>query len=360
MSDSRPPANSKALDFVFMLALGFGVGCEPSSPPTPLAHEFEVSARLGSLEGETSMLTSVVQAEALSDGRIVVLDRSRPFVRVFSRDGQTPVAFLEQGGGPSEARHPYAIAVVGNDQIAVADYNGISLFTPDGKYLSRTRLPRPAIDIAGDCNGRLLAYGPMTTEDGSIAWLTAFDVDSTVALESLTIEMRDVRSTVEFGYGKRVLAADETTVALIHENAAGRPIQVFSCQPGMPGLVQEVSTPIAPEEIADPRFRSGIREGTMFTGGIAVANGHVYWREAIVRDLQSRLFSVELRTLEGDEIRTVTKGHLEFTVLGRYQTGLLLGVDDPFPRVLITTLIRHAGNSPAHNTVALDSILSIL
>lgn len=76
-------------------------------------------------------------------------------------------------------------------------------------------------------------------------------------------------------------------------------------------------------------------------------------------DLASGSRSVALRTLDGNRIRIVAEGHQRYTVLGRYRTGLLLGVDEPFPRVLITTMVRHAGYPPAHDNVALDSILFI-
>lgn len=335
-----------------------GMGCESDPTPTPLAHEFEIDARLGEMDGEADMLTNIWQAAALSDGRIVVLDRSSPFVRVFSRDGRSPTAFMEQGGGPGESRRPGAIAVVGDDKIAVSDANGISLFMPDGRFLSRTRLPQPAIDIVGDCNGRLLVYGPMMMTVGdSTAWLTAFEVDSTVVVESLTVEFRDVISEVEFGYGKRVLAADDSAVALIHENAVGRPLQLFSCRPGDPGLRHVLSTPIAPDEITNPQLRSGLREGSMVTFGIAVVDGHPYWQETVLVDLLAVIRHVTLRTLDGDKVRIAAEGSRPFAVLNRHRTGLLLGVDEPFPRVLITTMIRHADDPLEHNAVALDSLL---
>lgn len=345
------------LPLTLVFLLGIGLGCESDPPPTPMAHEFEVDARIGTLTGEADMLTDVRQAGVLPDGRIVVLDGSRPFIRVFSRDGQVTAAFLQQGGGPGESRRPYALAVVGEGRIAVADYNGINLFMPDGRHLSFTRLPRPAIDIAGDCNGRLLVYGPMTEDSDRIAWLTAFDVDSTVVVESLTVEFRDVMSRATFGYGKRMLASDETTVALIHENAPGRPLQLFDCETGEPGLRHVRSTPIASAEIRNPELRTGLREGTMSTSGIAVVDGVPYWLETVIVDLLSVIQHVTLRTLDGDSIRIAAESHRPFTVLDRYRTGLLLGVNDPFPRVLITPVLRHADHHPAHNVTALDSLL---
>lgn len=99
--------------------------------------------RIGSREGaEPDQLTRVGAATRLSDGRIVVLERSVSEVRFFGADGSHQMTVGGEGEGPGEFRQAMQLARVPGDSLFVFDWttSGLAVFTPSGD-LARTHLP---------------------------------------------------------------------------------------------------------------------------------------------------------------------------------------------------------------------------
>ena len=100
--------------------------------------------RIGELEGEEPYLfTSIASVQQLSDGRVVVLDRTSCELRFFSTDG----IFLEHKGGRGEGPgefHPDASLCVlvpspGNDSLRAFDGSRLSFFGDHGRFSHRLR-----------------------------------------------------------------------------------------------------------------------------------------------------------------------------------------------------------------------------
>lgn len=90
-----------------------------SAQPAPLA-------RVGGPDDDRALLESPRDLRVV-DGRIVVLERSAPFIRVFDLDGSPRQRLARLGSGPGEARHGAALLVD-------ADARRLLLFdTPNGR-----------------------------------------------------------------------------------------------------------------------------------------------------------------------------------------------------------------------------------
>ena len=102
----------------------------------------EPVARIGCVDCTGPALFAGIQAISLHDNRIYVLDRTAPFVRIFTTDGRTVRAFSREGSGPGELRLPIAVTPRANGELEVFDMTlrRFTRFDSTGKSLA-TRSP---------------------------------------------------------------------------------------------------------------------------------------------------------------------------------------------------------------------------
>ena len=105
----------------------------------------EPTVSIGIEEGdEHYMLARLRGAVRLSDGRIVLAERTTHNIRYYDANGRYLYSSGRQGEGPGEFRDPFGIHIRPNDTIYVGDYRPVQLlvFGPDGKWV-RTVRPDP-------------------------------------------------------------------------------------------------------------------------------------------------------------------------------------------------------------------------
>ncbi|XP_012944809.1 tripartite motif-containing protein 2 [Aplysia californica] len=100
------------------------------------------------------------QGLCYSEERVLVCDSNNQNVQVFAPSGECRLRFGTAGRAPGKMQRPTGVAVTQNGNFLVADYDNkwISIFCPEGKYLSRigaTRLQGPK-GVAVDREGRII------------------------------------------------------------------------------------------------------------------------------------------------------------------------------------------------------------
>lgn len=105
----------------------------------------EPTVSIGVEEGEEAyMLARLAGAARLSDGRIVIAERSTHSVRYFDATGRHLLSSGRRGDGPGEFREPFYLHVIPGDTIYVGDFRPFRflVFGPEGKWV-RTVTPDP-------------------------------------------------------------------------------------------------------------------------------------------------------------------------------------------------------------------------
>ncbi|MDX1395526.1 MAG: hypothetical protein R3195_14155 [Gemmatimonadota bacterium] len=106
----------------------------------------EPSLVIGSLDGpEEEQLFRVFSATRLSDGRIAVANSGTHQVRFYLPDGRLEVALGGEGDGPGEFTSLTSIERLAGDTLYAYDggQQRLTRISPDGTYLSTTRLESP-------------------------------------------------------------------------------------------------------------------------------------------------------------------------------------------------------------------------
>lgn len=126
----------------------------------------EPTVSIGTVDGEEpSMLAGALDATRLSDGRIVVVDRSTNELRVFDASGSHAATWAGAGEGPGEFTSLSRVEPWPGDSIAAwwTRTAGISIFDSDGNY---GRTFRPG---GNDADSKWLALSPQSaTKAGSV------------------------------------------------------------------------------------------------------------------------------------------------------------------------------------------------
>ena len=145
---SRPVLSSlrfaPALIRPLVVLAALAAGCAPSGPPEdtrPSAPDsavtLELIAEIGCADCDDGTALTPAVIQFLADGRLAVLDRFEPFVRIFGAKGQLELAFGNKGQGPGE---------LGIDTGGGMYFSGIYLFPwPDGS-LSVLELIPPVLE----------------------------------------------------------------------------------------------------------------------------------------------------------------------------------------------------------------------
>jgi hypothetical protein len=105
----------------------------------------EPTVSIGIEDGEPAyMLARLGGATRLSDGRIVVAERSTHDIRFFDANGRHLYSTGRRGDGPGEFREPFYMHVIPGDTVYVGDFRPFRflVFGPDGKWV-RTVTPDP-------------------------------------------------------------------------------------------------------------------------------------------------------------------------------------------------------------------------
>lgn len=95
--------------------------------------------RIGAVSGEGAEAFGELYGLAVgADGRIYLLDRATPEVRVFSASGEHLTSFGRSGQGPGELAVPAGLALDGSERIWVFDPGAgrYSVFSADGSFVS--------------------------------------------------------------------------------------------------------------------------------------------------------------------------------------------------------------------------------
>ena len=111
--------------------------------------------RLGSVSGDgPEVFHQIEDVQRLPDSGFAVLDRGDHVVRLFAPDGRSRGTFGGDGDGPGEFRDPIEIELLGQDSIAVWDWQlgRVSVFDLSGSLGRTIRLTPPAQNPTGYFN----------------------------------------------------------------------------------------------------------------------------------------------------------------------------------------------------------------
>lgn len=142
---------------IAVLALACAPVISAQTAPARWTVDTKPSVTIGASEADTNdLLTVVVGATRLPDGRILVGDRASFSLRMFSATGKPLRAFGRKGAGPGEVGHLKSLLRCG-DSLVTMDIDGqrTSVFSLDGKYVRSFRFgsPQPGYaPYASDCN----------------------------------------------------------------------------------------------------------------------------------------------------------------------------------------------------------------
>ena len=107
-------------------------------PAFPEIDTLIITDSIGVLMGDSCyMIGSIINAEALPGGNVILFDRSTGFLSTFDRNGDFVSSFGGIGEAPGEFTLPGTMTVLGDGRIAVFDWMGkeVCFFSTDGEYL---------------------------------------------------------------------------------------------------------------------------------------------------------------------------------------------------------------------------------
>jgi hypothetical protein len=107
-------------------------------PTGPEIDTLIVTDSIGVLMGDSCyMFGSIIKAEALPGGNVILFDRSTGFISTYDRNGDFVSSFGGIGEAPGEFTLPGTMTVLGDGRIAVFDWMGMEVcfFSAEGEYL---------------------------------------------------------------------------------------------------------------------------------------------------------------------------------------------------------------------------------
>ncbi len=114
----------------------------------------EEEVRIGMTYGPEAFLFGDIADVAVGeDGKMWVADRMASEIRIFNPDGSHSLTVGGDGDGPGEFRnHLAALAFLPDGRLAAYDdgKRAVSLFRPNGSFISRTNVPKKFLGAAGD------------------------------------------------------------------------------------------------------------------------------------------------------------------------------------------------------------------
>lgn len=283
----------------------------------------------------------------LSPGRVVTLDFSPPFIKVFSGNGILIRSFLEKGEGPGQIPLAALLAVDGNGSILTGDAGRLLLFDTAGVFVRQYRTPFPFVQVSWDqCSKSWLAYGAARSLPG-VPWLHTFRLGDSLELGDSFL--RDTARTPRLKIGSNVLSSNQHGLAVLHENGSPPQLLSYPCQQeqlGTPTVTALYEPP--PEADGTNTVRSGDR---MLISVVNSSLGPVVV-ESIITDVRQGS-SLTIMSLAD------TSGVLQVTVSGAYTLydlqrgrGVLVGSREPVPHFISvpeTLLINLDRMTPRRN-----------
>ena len=154
---------------------------EIAASPNGAFREAKKGRRVGAEEGgDTSLFFQGLKGPLpLERGGFVIADASSASIRYFTADFRQHLRIGKRGGGPGEfSSGPFALFKCNGDSIVVRESKRLSLFAPNGSYISGAGVSSvqlkgsvTIVGVARDC-GTLIAtetVGVDTASDGSIS-----------------------------------------------------------------------------------------------------------------------------------------------------------------------------------------------
>jgi hypothetical protein len=307
--------------------------------------------RYGTQDGAGS-IGRVIAARVTPDTRhVAIVDFSPPYLRVFDRTGRVTHQAVERGGGPTELRGAVSLAAT-DDRALVLGPEGL-LVAPLSPTAApaRVQLPTRLTDVATDCGGRLLGYGP-DAGGSQPSFVHVLSVDTAASIvASLYPDARPQR--VSFGHGRAGITGGSNGSTVVHGPTGAVKLIFVDCS----GAVQErhwawavprfpsQKTATAPrEERRGDAIALTIEAGEpVFAGAGELPDGSLLW-------LESRLMSRPRG--DGSHERTpLTDFYLTdqagthggqvtgaFSLLDISPAGVLLSAREPFPSAVLVPL----------------------
>lgn len=209
---------------LFHLAVAFLTLPSPAAAQSSLAQapawDLEEVLRMGAYDTPGLDLSLVTDLATDTEGRIVVLDRLGPTVRVFSNNGEFIKELGSRGEGPGEYRMPFRLGLLGD-----------SVWITDGRLYRVTYFSRD-LEVVGTLPARsspsgsgLSAPASAVLRDGSLVFQEALGLTSMkvgkpapVSIFVASPDGRVADTLVTFNYGKRFFPLEVRGTISAQEN----------------------------------------------------------------------------------------------------------------------------------------------
>lgn len=293
--------------------------------------------RVGSAESSDPDATigHVIAARVTASGdRVVVLDFAPPYVKVFRRDGTLERAFLSEGDGPREMRHPSALAVAGDSLVMVAGgARRLAVFGMDGQPRAEGRTGFPVLAAVEGCDGEWIAYGPTFRTGDQSAWLHRIRMGPD-SMRVADLEFREARGDGMIGQGLAYgIARAGDTMHVWHVLTEAPAVLGWACGQARPHAwaVRPLSQRTAAERDGKA-VRMTIEPGQRMLAGMAAVPGGVVLAAHVVPAAgKPATTELTLVTAKGEHTVAVTGA---YTLRDSHpRLGVLVNSDNPAPRL---------------------------
>jgi len=154
------------------------------NPKEPIHAEdifsLEEELSIGEVEGREEYMFTGIRSIVVDDaGRIFVLDRREPYVRVFDQNGTYIRTIGKRGQGPGEFTMPLSISITRQNELVVDDFRSrLAFFSLEGEFKKNLQVATIGllrIDI--DSEGNLYGINIVREEENPRYELKKFDSD---------------------------------------------------------------------------------------------------------------------------------------------------------------------------------------
>jgi hypothetical protein len=312
-------------------------GDAPAARASFPAERTQEGMRVGALESDDPHATigTVLAARFTESGEhVVVLDFAPPYVKVFRRDGTLERAFLSEGGGPLEMRHPAALAVAGDSLILVADGPRVAVFGTDGQLRAEGRSRFPVLAAAAVCDGEWIAYGPMFGRGERTPWLHRIHMGAD-SMRATEMDFHEALGAETIGSGLAYgMARSGDTLRVWHVLGTSSAVLGWRCRQHRPEAwaVRPLAERRAVRENGKKMVRMVIEPGARSLSGMAaVPGGVVLAAHVLPAPGDSATTELTLLTAQGE--RTVSVPG-DYTLRDSHpRLGVLVSTTDPAPRL---------------------------
>jgi hypothetical protein len=130
---------SFAITLILFLACGGEETAAPQEDITEIGIDtLIVTDSIGVLMGDSCyMIGSIIKAEALPEGGVILFDRSTALISTYDENGEFVSSFGGPGEAPGKFNLPGQMTVLGDGRIAAFDWmdREVCFFSPEGEYL---------------------------------------------------------------------------------------------------------------------------------------------------------------------------------------------------------------------------------